>query len=74
MRGLSGCLIDRIGSTPVLGLWPMCGGFTQTATPEAFAQQFDVHSFPLFKLRYNIAPSQPVAAIRIDPETTTRLG
>ena len=50
----------------------MCGRFTQTATPDALAQQFDVHSFPLLKLRYNIAPSQPVAAIRIDPETTTR--
>ncbi len=50
----------------------MCGRFTQTATPEALAHQFDVHSFPLLPPRYNIAPSQPVAAIRIDPETTTR--
>ena len=70
--GLSGCLTNRIVSIPVLGFGPMCGRFAQTATPEAIAQQFDVHSFPLLKLRYNIAPSQSVAAIRIDPETTTR--
>lgn len=50
----------------------MCGRFTQTATPTAIAQQFGVHHFPLLKPRYNIAPSQPVAAIRLDPETTTR--
>ena len=50
----------------------MCGRFTQTATPYSIAQQFDVHNLPLLTPRYNIAPSQPVAAIRIDPETTTR--
>ena len=50
----------------------MCGRFTQTATPEALAHQFDVHSFPLLPPRYNIAPSQPMVAIRIDLETTTR--
>lgn len=50
----------------------MCGRFTQTATPAAIAQQFDVHNFPLLKPRYNIAPSQPVSAIRLDPETMTR--
>ena len=71
---LLGCLTDRIASTPMLGFGPMCGRFTQTTTPEALAQQFDVHHFPLLTPRYNIAPSQSVAAIRIDPETTTRLG
>lgn len=50
----------------------MCGRFTQTATPATIAQQFDVHNFPLLKPRYNIAPSQPVSAIRLDPETMTR--
>jgi putative SOS response-associated peptidase YedK len=50
----------------------MCGRFTQTATPAAIAQQFDVHNFPLLKPRYNIAPSQPVATIRIDSKTMTR--
>jgi putative SOS response-associated peptidase YedK len=50
----------------------MCGRFSQTATPEMIAQEFDVAVPPLFAPRYNIAPSQPVAAIRIAPDTATR--
>jgi putative SOS response-associated peptidase YedK len=50
----------------------MCGRVTQTASPEVIAQQFELTDPPLFAPRYNIAPSQPVAAIRIDPDTTTR--
>ena len=50
----------------------MCGRFSQTATPAEIAQLFDVAIPPLFAPRYNIAPSQPVAAIRIEPATTTR--
>ena len=50
----------------------MCGRFSQTASPEVIAQQFALNDPPLFKPRYNIAPSQPIAAIRIAPETTTR--
>jgi len=50
----------------------MCGGFTQTAPPEMIAQQFGIPTLPLFTPRYNIAPSQPIAAIRIDPDTATR--
>ncbi len=50
----------------------MCGRFTQTASPEVIAQQFALTDPPLFTPRYNIAPSQPIAAIRIDPNTTTR--
>jgi putative SOS response-associated peptidase YedK len=50
----------------------MCGRFTQTALSEVIAQQFDVASPPLFPPRYNIAPSQSVAAIRIEPGRTTR--
>jgi putative SOS response-associated peptidase YedK len=57
---------------PMLGLPPMCGRFTQTASPEVIAQQFDVATPPLFTPRYNIAPSQPIAAMRIDPDTATR--
>jgi putative SOS response-associated peptidase YedK len=45
---------------------------TQTATPEVIAQQFDVAAPPLLTARYNIAPLQPVAAIRIEPATSTR--
>ena len=50
----------------------MCGRFTQTASPEVIAQQFHLTDPPLFTSRYNIAPSQPIAAIRIDPDTATR--
>ena len=50
----------------------MCGRFSQTASPEVIAQQFHLTDPPLFTSRYNIAPSQPIAAIRIDPDTATR--
>ena len=50
----------------------MCGRFTQTASPEVIAEQFKITNPPLFTPRYNIAPSQPIAAIRIDPDTATR--
>jgi putative SOS response-associated peptidase YedK len=50
----------------------MCGRFSQTASPDIIAEQFQVSDLPLFQPRYNIAPSQPVVAIRIDPDTTTR--
>lgn len=50
----------------------MCGRFTQTASPEVIARQFNISRPPLVTPRYNIAPSQPIAAIRIDSETATR--
>jgi len=50
----------------------MCGRFTQTASPEVIAEQFKITNPPLFTPRYNIAPSQLIAAIRIDPDTATR--
>ena len=50
----------------------MCGRFTQTASPEAIAKQFHLDGPPLFKPRYNIAPSQHVAAIRITPDAAKR--
>lgn len=50
----------------------MCGRFSQTATPEIIAEQFGVNGSLLFQPRYNIAPSQSIAAIRIEPDTTTR--
>ena len=50
----------------------MCGRFSQTASPEVITQQFEITDPPLFTPRYNIVPSQPIAAIRIDPDTTTR--
>lgn len=50
----------------------MCGRFTQTATPEQIAQTFQLPDLPLLAPRYNIPPSQLIAAVRIDPETSTR--
>jgi putative SOS response-associated peptidase YedK len=50
----------------------MCGRFSQTASPDVIAQRFNITNPPLFTARYNIAPSQPIAAIRIDPDTATR--
>ena len=43
----------------------MGGRFTQTATPDVIAEHFHLDEPPLFKPRYNIAPSQAVAAIRL---------
>jgi putative SOS response-associated peptidase YedK len=51
----------------------MCGRFTLTVTPEALAQAFDLDSIPAdFPPRYNIAPSQPIAAILKTPEHPER--
>ena len=50
----------------------MCGRFSQTATPDMIAEQFEVNEPPLFKPRYNIAPSQQVATIRLNPEAAKR--
>lgn len=50
----------------------MCGCFPQTASPEVIAQQFELDDPPLSQPRYNIAPSQSIAAIRIDPDSTIR--
>ena len=51
----------------------MCGRFSQSASPVVLAQQFKITDPPLFTPRYNIAPSQPIAAIRIDPDSATRM-
>ncbi len=50
----------------------MCGRFTQTAPSDVIAKQFQLQDPPLFTTRYNIAPSQSVAAIRINPDSSTR--
>ena len=52
----------------------MCGRYTQTSTPDAIAQHFHLDEPPLFNPRYNIAPSQDVAAIRLNAETAKREG
>lgn len=50
----------------------MCGRFTQTASASVIAQQFGVAAPPWLTARYNIAPSQPVAVVRLAPGTAAR--
>ncbi len=42
----------------------MCGRYTLTATPEEIAQHFDLREVPALRPRFNVAPMQPVAAVR----------
>ena len=50
----------------------MCGRFTLKAKPEAVAAAFELPEIPLLGPRYNVAPTQGVAAVRLDAETSTR--
>ena len=52
----------------------MCGRYTLQATPEELAKQFhaEIDDASLLKPRYNIAPSQDVAVVRLKPDTTKR--
>lgn len=43
----------------------MCGRFTLRSSPKAVAQAFGLSDIPDFEPRYNIAPTQPVASIRL---------
>jgi len=42
----------------------MCGRFVQYSDPEIYASHFDLDSVGEAKPRYNVAPTQPVLAIR----------
>ncbi|MEP3429190.1 MAG: SOS response-associated peptidase [Roseibium sp.] len=44
----------------------MCGRFSLTATPEDVRALFGYIDQPNFPARYNIAPTQPVATVRMD--------
>jgi len=44
----------------------MCGRFTLTASPADIATLFDLAEEPELAPRYNIAPTQPVAIVRLD--------
>ena len=44
----------------------MCGRFTLTASGEEVAEAFGLDETPELVARYNIAPSQPVAAVRAE--------
>jgi putative SOS response-associated peptidase YedK len=46
----------------------MCGRFTLITPAETIAEQFQLPEVPSLSPRYNIAPTQPVAAVRQSPE------
>lgn len=46
----------------------MCGRFTLRASASVIAEQFALFELPPFTARFNIAPSQPVPVIRLQPE------
>lgn len=48
----------------------MCGRFNLTASGEEIAEAFDLDDAPELAPRYNIAPTQPVAVVRL--ETASR--
>jgi putative SOS response-associated peptidase YedK len=50
----------------------MCGRFTLTDPDADLAVQFNLPEIPDMAPRYNIAPTQPVAAVRIGAGTETR--
>ena len=51
----------------------MCGRFTLKTSRAKIAELIgSSKSLPLFEPRYNIAPSQPVLAVRIEPERGER--
>jgi putative SOS response-associated peptidase YedK len=50
----------------------MCGRFTLTASPEQLAELFDLPEAPVLEPRYNIAPTQPVGVVRLNPQTKAR--
>src|SRR5262249_7534827 len=53
----------------------MCGRFTLKTSRAKIAELIGLHkSLPLFEPRYNIAPLQPVLAVRIEPERGEREG
>jgi putative SOS response-associated peptidase YedK len=51
----------------------MCGRFTLTVSPEELAEQLDLPAAPEVAPRYNIAPTQPIAAVRLDRREFTYL-
>ncbi|MGB3713717.1 MAG: SOS response-associated peptidase [Candidatus Promineifilaceae bacterium] len=50
----------------------MCGRFTLVAPGEAIAELFQLVEVPSLVPRYNIAPTQPVAAVRLSPSSGAR--
>lgn len=50
----------------------MCGRFALIAPGESLAETFDLTEVPQVAPRYNIAPTQPVAVVRLHPGTAER--
>ena len=50
----------------------MCGRFNQTASGDELAEAFALDEVPQLAPRYNIAPTQPVAVIGVQPKTGRR--
>jgi putative SOS response-associated peptidase YedK len=50
----------------------MCGRFTLRTPTQAIVEAFDLAGAPELPPRYNIAPTQPAAAIRLDPQQKNR--
>ena len=50
----------------------MCGRYTLKAPREAIAEAFDLADVPQLLPRYNIAPTQPVPVVRLDPGSGER--
>jgi putative SOS response-associated peptidase YedK len=50
----------------------MCGRFNQTASGEEVAEAFGLDETPELAPRYNIAPTQPVAVVGVQPKTGRR--
>jgi putative SOS response-associated peptidase YedK len=57
---------------PEYGLHPMCGRFTLRTPTRAVVKAFGLADAPNLKPRYNIAPTQQIAGIKLNPETGTR--
>ena len=50
----------------------MCGRFSLIVPGQELAEEFDLPSVPVTEPRYNIAPTQPVAVVRLHPGTRER--
>ena len=50
----------------------MCGRFNLTAPGDEIAEAFDLDEVPSLSARYNIAPSQPIAVVGVQPRTARR--
>lgn len=51
----------------------MCGRFTLFSSPEQLAETFDLPEPPILAPRFNIAPTQPVGVVRMEPAGAQRI-